>query len=64
MKFIDYYRLRGGALDSVSMNIARKKLCEKLVCRKCYARMHIKAHNCRKKKCGHSNKLRLKKKIK
>uniref|UniRef100_A0A8R7Q4Z1 Ubiquitin-like domain-containing protein n=1 Tax=Triticum urartu TaxID=4572 RepID=A0A8R7Q4Z1_TRIUA len=31
---------------------------------KCYARLHPRAVNCRKKKCGHSNQLRPKKKIK
>ncbi|KAG6753589.1 hypothetical protein POTOM_041568 [Populus tomentosa] len=30
----------------------------------CYARLHPRAVNCRKKKCGHSNQLRPKKKIK
>lgn len=33
------------------------------VCR-CYARLHPRAKNCRKKKCGHSNQLRPKKKLK
>ena len=36
----------------------------KMICRKCYARLHPRAVNCRKKKCGHSNQLRPKKKIK
>ncbi|KAK6935606.1 Ubiquitin-like domain [Dillenia turbinata] len=31
--------------------------------RRCYARLHPRAVNCRKKKCGHSNQLRPKKKI-
>jgi large subunit ribosomal protein L40e len=31
---------------------------------RCYARLPIKAANCRKKKCGHSNELRVKKKLK
>jgi large subunit ribosomal protein L40e len=31
---------------------------------RCYARLPIKAVNCRKKKCGHSNQLRMKKKLK
>ncbi|PWZ57780.1 Ubiquitin-60S ribosomal protein L40-2 [Zea mays] len=32
---------------------------------RCYARLHPRAVNCRKKKCGHSNQvLRAKKKIK
>ncbi|KMT06761.1 hypothetical protein BVRB_7g159210 [Beta vulgaris subsp. vulgaris] len=28
---------------------------------RCYARLPLRATNCRKKKCGHSNELRLKK---
>ncbi|XP_037475026.1 ubiquitin-like [Triticum dicoccoides] len=28
---------------------------QKLVCRKCYARLPLRSANCRKKKCGHSN---------
>ncbi|GMP61078.1 hypothetical protein CsSME_00023686 [Camellia sinensis var. sinensis] len=35
-----------------------------LDCFRCYARLHPRAVNCRKKKCGHSNQLRPKKKIK
>ena len=31
---------------------------------RCYARLHPRAVNCRKKKCGHSNQLRIKKKLK
>jgi ribosomal protein L40E len=34
------------------------------VLRRCYARLHPRAVNCRKKKCGHTNQLRIKKKIK
>eukprot|EP00955_Chlamydomonas_euryale_P045182 353082-Chlamydomonas_euryale.AAC.8 len=37
---------------------------DKKICRKCYARLHPRATNCRKKKCGHTNQLRMKKKIK
>ena len=33
------------------------------LCR-CYARLHPRATNCRKKKCGHTNQLRVKKKLK
>ncbi|CAE7235341.1 Ub-CEP52-2 [Symbiodinium natans] len=35
-----------------------------MICRRCYARLHARAVNCRKKKCGHSNQLRPKKKLK
>jgi large subunit ribosomal protein L40e len=31
---------------------------------RCYARLHPRAKNCRKKKCGHTNQLRPKKKLK
>ena len=56
--------------------IAKKYNVDKKICRKCYARLvnikyfYIfirlppKAHNCRKRKCGHSNQLRIKKKPK
>ncbi|RAL50952.1 hypothetical protein DM860_005308 [Cuscuta australis] len=37
------------------MALARKYNAEKTICRKCYARLHPRAVNCRKKKCGHSN---------
>ncbi|CAD6223755.1 unnamed protein product [Miscanthus lutarioriparius] len=45
------------------INLARKHNESKMICRKCYARLHPKAANCRKKKCGHSNALRAKKKL-
>jgi large subunit ribosomal protein L40e len=56
--------LKGGAIDPNLIKLARKNNCEKMVCRKCYARLHLRAKNCRKRKCGHSNHLRLKKKLK
>lgn len=34
---------------------------DKMICRKCYARLHPRAKNCRKKKCGRTNQLRPKK---
>ena len=34
---------------------------DKMICRKCYARLHPRAVNCRKKKCGRTNQLRPKK---
>lgn len=43
--------------------LAESYNCKKLICRKCYARLHPKATNCRKKKCGHCNDLRPKKKL-
>lgn len=49
--------------DPTLAELAKKVNCEKMVCRKCYARLPLRARNCRKKKCGHSNDLRLKEKI-
>jgi large subunit ribosomal protein L40e len=57
-------RLRGGGMDPTIAAIAKKNNIEKKICRKCYATLPIKATNCRKRKCGHSNQLRLKKKPK
>merc|ERR1712243_21020 len=37
---------------------------DKMICRKCYARLHPRAMNCRKKSCGHTNNIRPKKKLK
>ena len=47
-------------LEPNSKHLAQKYLCNKKICRKCYARLHIRAINCRK--C-HSKDLRIKKKI-
>ena len=47
-------------IDPTLKLLANKK-CDKLVCRKCYARLNIKATNCRK--CKNTD-LRKKKKIK
>ncbi|OAP59072.1 hypothetical protein AYL99_06370 [Fonsecaea erecta] len=57
-------RLRGGIIEPSLKALASKYNCEKMICRKCYARLPPRATNCRKKKCGHSNQLRPKKKIK
>jgi len=57
-------RLRGGVMDPTIAAIAKKFNCDKKVCRKCYATLPMKATNCRKRKCGHTNQLRLKKKPK
>jgi ribosomal protein L40E/ubiquitin len=57
-------RLRGGAIDPTLAALARKFNCEKKICRKCYARLPARATNCRKKKCGRTNQLRPKKKLK
>lgn len=41
--------------------LAENSRCNKMICRKCYARLNISANNCRK--CSSSD-LRLKKKLK
>ncbi|NP_001357553.1 Ubiquitin-60S ribosomal protein L40-like [Zea mays] len=63
-------RLRGGSRGGYPMGIppslrelAQKYNENKMVCRKCYARLPPRATNCRKKKCGHSNELRSKKRF-
>ncbi|KAK9778455.1 hypothetical protein SCAR479_04477 [Seiridium cardinale] len=57
-------RLRGGIIEPSLKALASKFNCEKMICRKCYARLPPRATNCRKKKCGHTNQLRPKKKLK
>ncbi|KAM7267677.1 hypothetical protein ACFE04_009843 [Oxalis oulophora] len=61
--------LRGGGGGMIRIApdlvvLARKSNQDKMVCRKCYARLHPRATNCRKKKCGHSTQLRPKSKPK
>ena len=48
-------------IDPNLRKLAEKNKCNKMICRKCYARLNIKAINCRK--C-HSTDLRKKKYIK
>lgn len=57
-------RLRGGVIEPSLVVLAKKYNQDKKVCRICYARLPARAENCRKKKCGHSNQLRVKKKLK
>tara|TARA_B100001989_G_C24293693_1_gene342289 strand:- start:91 stop:477 length:387 start_codon:yes stop_codon:yes gene_type:complete len=57
-------RLRGGVYDPSLAALAKTFNCDKNICRKCYARLPPRATNCRKKKCGHTNQLRPKKKLK
>merc|ERR1712154_647220 len=57
-------RLRGGIIEPSLKALASKYICDKSICRKCYARLPPRATNCRKKKCGHTNQLRPKKKLK
>ncbi|CAN0083890.1 unnamed protein product, partial [Ascophyllum nodosum] len=56
-------RLRGGIMDPTQIALAKSFNENKMVCRKCYARLPPRAKNCRKKKCGHTNQLRPKKKL-
>ena len=63
-KILKIKNLRGGIIEPNLMDLAKKNNCDKMICRKCYARLHPRAKNCRKKKCGHSNHLRAKKKLK
>jgi large subunit ribosomal protein L40e len=55
--------LCGGSIEPSMRALANKYRCNKKVCRDCYSRLPLRATNCRKRRCGHSNKLRLKKKI-
>ena len=57
-------RLRGGIIEPSLKALASKYNCDKAICRKCYARLPPRAHNCRKRRCGHCNQLRPKKKLK
>merc|ERR1712166_1679784 len=56
-------RILGGVIDPTLMALALKYKQDKLVCRKCYARLHPRAINCRKKSCGRTTHLRPKKKL-
>ena len=48
-------------MDPTSIELAKKSNCYKQICRKCYARLPLRATKCRKRKCGHSSQLRQKK---
>ncbi|CAF4031627.1 unnamed protein product [Rotaria sordida] len=52
-------RLRGGTIEPTLRMLAQKYNCDKVICRKCYARLHPRAVNCRKRKCGHTIQLNL-----
>ncbi|KAF6995523.1 hypothetical protein CFC21_012009 [Triticum aestivum] len=62
-------RLRGGTrggylnVEPNLLQLALKYNEKKMVCRKCYARLPLRSTNCRKKKCGHSNQIRPKKRF-
>merc|ERR1711884_182012 len=57
-------RLRGVVIEPTLRLLAQKYNSDKMICRKCYARLHPRATNCRKKKCGHTSNIRPKKKLK
>jgi len=57
-------RVCGGVIEPSLVVLAKKYNQDKKVCRLCYARLPPRAINCRKKKCGHTNQLRPKKKLK
>merc|ERR1712065_69015 len=57
-------RLRGGIIEPTLQALAKSYRTDKKICRKCFARLPLKATNCRKKACGHSSALRQKKKLK
>nr|XP_037848360.1 ubiquitin-60S ribosomal protein L40 isoform X1 [Chlorocebus sabaeus]XP_037848361.1 ubiquitin-60S ribosomal protein L40 isoform X1 [Chlorocebus sabaeus] len=54
----DAWEAVGAATVGVCPHLPLLSLC------RCYARLHPRAVNCRKKKCGHTNNLRPKKKVK
>ena len=61
--------LIGGGRGGINYTPAQRELAEKYrankkICRKCFATLPIKAHNCRKKKCGHCANIRIKKRFK
>ena len=51
-------------IEPTLKSLAESYRVKKSICRDCYAKLHIRAHNCRKSKCGHSSNLRIKKKLK
>ena len=60
----EVFSLAGGVMEPSLRLLASEYKCDKMICRKCYASLPPRATNCRKKKCGHSNQLRPKKKLK
>merc|ERR1712014_539439 len=57
-------RLRGGVIEPSLKVLAQKYRCDKMICRRCYARLSLQASNCRKRKCGRCCDLRKKKQLK
>ena len=61
--------LIGGGRGTINLAPSLRELAEKyrvnkMICRKCFAKLPSKAHNCRKRKCGHCADIRVKKKFK
>uniref|UniRef100_A0A3Q4M203 Ubiquitin-ribosomal protein eL40 fusion protein n=1 Tax=Neolamprologus brichardi TaxID=32507 RepID=A0A3Q4M203_NEOBR len=46
-------RLRGGIIEPSLKQLAQKYNCDRIICRKCYARLHPRAI-----KCGHTRNIR------
>ena len=56
---------RGGMnYTPADRELAEKYRADKMICRKCFARLPKSAYNCRKKKCGHCGDIRAKKRFK
>ena len=51
-------------IEPTLKSLAESHNVRKMVCRKCYARLPLRITNCRKKKCGHTSDIRIKKKLK
>ncbi|XP_064228073.1 ubiquitin-ribosomal protein eL40 fusion protein-like [Aotus nancymaae] len=50
--------LQGGIIEPSLRQLAQKYSCHKMICHKCCACLHPRGVNCCKKKCGHTNNLR------
>ncbi|XP_061042466.1 ubiquitin-ribosomal protein eL40 fusion protein-like [Eubalaena glacialis] len=55
--------LQGSIIKSSLCQLSKKYNCDKMICCKCYAHLHTTAVNCHKKKCGQTNNLCPKKKV-
>ncbi|KAL6060161.1 hypothetical protein STEG23_004050 [Scotinomys teguina] len=52
-----------GIIELSFRQLAQKYNCDKMICHKCYACLHPRVVNCHKR-CGHTNNLSTKKKVK
>ncbi|XP_036120391.1 ubiquitin-60S ribosomal protein L40-like [Molossus molossus] len=55
--------LRSGIIELSLHQLTQKYHCDKMICCKCYAHLYPRGVNCHKK-CGHTNNLHPKKKVK